>query len=289
MISIICPVHNDLEYTKRCLVSLSIAVENSTYKDNIDIIFVDDGSTDGTAEWINENYPKVKVLKGDGNLWWSGAMNVGAKYALENGAQYIFIINNDNLFEKDCIDKLIHFTKDKNVKIVGSKVMNLETNQVCWSGGYFNSKTGAFGAYKSTENRVESYFKVDWLPGMGTLIHHSVFEKIGYWNEKDFPQYYGDTDFTLRAKENGIDAYVYTESIIWNDLEKTGFIHNGGIFQLMRSLYSIKSHYNIFKSIKFSKKHCNNTKGCLKFLFNMYGGYIGGYFIHDILKIKRTA
>jgi len=285
MISIICPFHNGLAYTKKCLASLLITINNSRHKNNINIIFIDDGSTDGTDKWINKNYPEVKLLYGDGNLWWSGAVNLGVKYALKQGTQYILLINNDNLFEKDYVDKLINFVIEKKFKIVGSIIMDVVTKQVWSSGGYFNKKTGGFGMYKNIRNDTSSYYVVDWLPGMSTLIHRSVFEIIGYWNEKDFPQYYGDSDFILRAKKNGIDAYVYLGSIIWNNTKSTGIVHNGSFLELIRSLYSIKSYYNVFKSVKFLLVHRTNYLGMLKYLVNKYGKYIGGYYKHKLLNL----
>ena len=288
MISIICPVHNHLEYTKKCLTSLSATIDNSSYKEGINIIFVDDGSTDGTAEWINENYPEITVLKGDGNLWWSGAMNLGAKYALKQGAEYILVINNDNTFEEDYIEKLVRFTKDKNYKIVGSKVLESATNKVYCLGEYFNRKTGKHGKYETPKEDKRTYYTVDCLPGMGTLIHHSVFEKIGYWNEKDFPLYYGDADFIVRAKENGIDAHVYQECIMWNDTGNTGFIHNGSFVKLIRSLYSIKSHYNIFVTFKFLVKHSDSYVAIMRCLFNKYGRYVGGFFKHKFIDMAKS-
>jgi len=287
MISIVCPVYNGLEYTKKCLKSLSSTVEYCSFKKDISIIFVDDGSTDGTGNWINNNYPEVIILKGNGNLWWSGAMNVGAKYALAHKAQYVLLINNDNIFEMDYLEKLINFAKNRNFKIVGSKIMDIANNSTWSLGGYFNKNTGKFGMYKSVPEAEKPYFPVDWLPGMGTLIHRSVFEDIGYWDEKKFPQYYSDADFILRAKEKGIIAYVYPEIMIWDDLSNTGIIHNGNFLKLIRSLFSIRSNNNILISSKFIIAHSNNPFGIFNFLINKYGRYFGGYAKHKIYNLFR--
>ena len=287
MISIVCPVHNCLEYTKRCLKSLSAAICNSRYEKEIDIILIDDGSTDGTSEWVRRNYPEIKILKGDGNLWWSGAMNMGAKYALKQGTEYILVINNDNEFEENYIEKLISFTKEKKYRIVGSRVLETGTNKVWSLGGYFNKRTGKYGTYKRPKERKSACYSVDWLPGMGTLIHKSVFEQIGFWDEKDFPQYYGDTDFMVRARENGIDVYVYQECRIWNDAGNTGMHHHGSLANLIKSLYSNKSHNNIVVTVKFLKRHCTSYMGIIRSLLSKYGRYIGGFFKHKIIDMYK--
>ena len=72
MIYIVIPVFNRREETLRCLDSLV----TQTYT-NFIVIVVDDGSTDGVGDAVQAGYPDTIVLKGDGNLWWAGATNLG--------------------------------------------------------------------------------------------------------------------------------------------------------------------------------------------------------------------
>ena len=79
----------------------------------------------GTGEWINQNHPEITLLKGDGNLWWSGGVNMGAKYVLERkDTDYLLLWNNDILPESvyfTQLDDLIHEFSDD--MIVGSKIL----------------------------------------------------------------------------------------------------------------------------------------------------------------------
>ncbi len=80
-IAIIIPVRNSLEYTKKCLAVL----ENLTAKAvsnawRYEVVVVDDGSDDGTEDWIRANHPAVHLCFGDGSLWWSGGINLGMRY-----------------------------------------------------------------------------------------------------------------------------------------------------------------------------------------------------------------
>jgi GT2 family glycosyltransferase len=71
-IYIIIPVHNRKQITIACLENLNACDDLQKYH----VIVVDDGSTDGTAEAIRSQYPIVEILTGDGNLWWTGAIDV---------------------------------------------------------------------------------------------------------------------------------------------------------------------------------------------------------------------
>jgi GT2 family glycosyltransferase len=89
---VIIPVHNRKHFTYECLDSLT----QQSYS-NISIIVVDDGSTDGTSEMIARYFSEVKVLHGDGYLWWTGAINFGIKEALRIATHedFILVINDD--------------------------------------------------------------------------------------------------------------------------------------------------------------------------------------------------
>jgi len=75
------PVHNRIHFTINCLQSLS----RQDYR-NFTVIVCDDGSTDGTAPAIKEKFPETVVLEGDGNLWWTAAINRCVKYAMKHAA-----------------------------------------------------------------------------------------------------------------------------------------------------------------------------------------------------------
>src|SRR4051794_654183 len=103
IIYIVIPVHNRLDATRKCLASL----HNQTYT-GFRIVLVDDGSTDGTSEFVRESYPDVMVLSGDGNLWWTGAINLGIRYALAQASENyaVLVINNDVEVYSDYLETL---------------------------------------------------------------------------------------------------------------------------------------------------------------------------------------
>jgi GT2 family glycosyltransferase len=100
---ILIPVYNKLEYTKKCLADL-INNLNGNFAKSVSIVVIDDGSKDGTESWIHAKYPEIVVLRGNGKLFWSGAINLGIKYAIyQEGFEYILFWNNDVIAEKNSL------------------------------------------------------------------------------------------------------------------------------------------------------------------------------------------
>ena len=108
-ITIIIPIYNRIAVTKVGLKKLKLSLNHylkfGKKKYTFSIIVVDDGSSDQSAYWIENHYPEVIILKGDGNLWWAGSINLGSKHAINKlKSDYNITWNNDILPEIDyCI------------------------------------------------------------------------------------------------------------------------------------------------------------------------------------------
>jgi GT2 family glycosyltransferase len=255
----------------------------------ISIIVIDDGSTDGTYDWISNNYPDIHILKGDGNLWWSGSINMGCKYAIDNlNADFVLWWNNDILCSDDYFSQLCHILSSHEENyIIGSKILRLHDKLIWGMGGKFDPNTGKKFMYGERQPDSEYFakpFNVDWFPGMGTCIHRCVFESIGYLDAESFPQYHGDSDFTFRACKFGFNLMAFPQLIIYNDVSNTGIHHGSSFKYLWASLTNIKSNYNIKKNLVFLKKHATSTRAYLP-LLRKYFKYVGGFFKWKLLEL----
>ena len=124
-IALVFPIHNNLEYTKKGLADIyHCFMANPEDKLPINIVITDDGSTDGSYEWIHANYPNVILLKGNGNLWWSGGMNMAVKYVLDNlNMEYILLWNNDISPDKNYFKNLFKILGNMDSRtIICSKI-----------------------------------------------------------------------------------------------------------------------------------------------------------------------
>lgn len=289
-LSIVFPVFNGLDYTKKCLNSLFDDIDKVNQDVQFSIVVVDDGSTDNSSEWIKNNFPQVHLLQGDGNLWWSGGVNMGVQYAIEQlNTDYIIWWNNDIISDKMYFRNLVQILKNNDVNtIIGSKIYLANQNDVIWSmGGTFDPVTGfksMVGSGMPDSDNYQKEIEVDWLPGMGTVTHQSVYKKIGMLDDENFPQYHGDSDFTFRAKQNGYKIVVNPLLKIYNDNSHSGLIHRESFRGLVNSLFSIRSNYNIIKDIKFYNRYSKSIRA-YNILINRYFKYIGGFIKWKLLGI----
>lgn len=226
---IIIPSHNNLSVLKRSLGAIADS--------GCQVVVFDDGSTDGTSLWMRNTYPGVTVLKGNGEYWWTGALCEGIKFALAREAKFILSLNADVVTSKEAITRLIRTSKGNNNAIVASIVLDIEFPTVVrWAGSKFERLGRLLPiyvsryVYKSGHSVAaipDQVYPVDEVHGRAVLIPAEIFADIGHYDGQTFPQYGGDTDFSLRARKNGISllvdpkarALVYTQntSIISTD------------------------------------------------------------------------
>ena len=287
--AIILPVYNHLDYTRITLSELSGLIHDiSDHK--FHIVLVDDGSVDGTDEWVRVNYPEAIVLKGSGSLWWSGAVNLGVRYALENTkTEYIILWNNDIHTDRLYFQHLLKILPEVPPgTIVGSKIFVAEQPDVIWSmGGFFNPKNGQYGMYGYFEKDAPEYDSirtVDWLTGMGTVIPRKAIEEIGYWDNNNYPQYHGDSDFTYRAKLKGYHLMVYPALKMYNSIKNSGIEHEGKFKNLFRLLTDIRSKSNLKKNFRFYRSYATSIRAYMPLLWH-YFQIIGGFFKWKLLNV----
>lgn len=288
-VAILIPIFNGLYFTKKALEGIFIQLEK--LDDNsvgFQVIVIDDGSSDGSGDWIRANYPQVQITEGDGNLWWSGSINKGAKFAFnDKEITHVLWWNNDIVPAKDYFKNLSEIIKKSEEKLIaGSKIYMAETPDEIWAmGGEFDPVKGkkemlAFHVKDSPQ--YQSVIDVHWLPGMGTLVPKKAFDEIGFLDDVNFPQYHGDSDYTYRAFRNGFKIKVFPQLKIYNTTGNTGMKYPETFGQLRESMRSLRSNYNLKKDLKFYKIH-SQSPVAYQVLLKKYFEYTGGFFKWKVL------
>lgn len=249
---IVIPVHNRKELTRNCLLSLKAQTIQ-----NFSTVVIDDGSTDGTGEMIQEEFPDVVLLHGDGNLWWAGATNLGVEYALSHAKDgyYVLTLNNDSVVRPDYIQTLHASALDYPKSLIGSISISDEDESTVVDGGvrinWLTAKFARLGRckqYKDIINSGKFIHPVDVLPGRGTLIPIEAFQKVGLYDFKRLPHYGADYEFSLRAKKNGYKLYIDYRAVIISNVHSTGVNSetiNLSWLELAKSFFSIRSPNNL--------------------------------------------
>jgi GT2 family glycosyltransferase len=280
-IFICIPVYNRIFYTLKCIES----IKRQAYP-NFQVIVCDDGSNDGTSQVLAEKHPEVIVLKGTGNLWWTGGTNMCVEEALKIGqpGDYIYTLNNDTEILSDTLINLLELENRFPGSVIGSVNVFYEDPDKIEPSAFVRSNKVFF---KKLPKRIHNlgapilknieFIEVDAFAGKGVLFPIKVFKKVGIYNAELLPHYHADSEFTLRVRDAGFKLlYSYTSKVLSHQyLTGTGTM-NRNFFEFIRSFKNIKSaiHYESVRN--FSKLAYG--KGYRPYLYLQLIKIVAGFF-----------
>lgn len=298
MVYILIPAHNN----KNEVLEVLGCLHRQTYEDT-KIVLVDDGSDDGTGTEVRQIYPKVVVLRGDGNLWWTGANVMGVDYILSEAKtrDFVLLLNNDLAMDEDYVGTLVYASNHHNGAIVGSALVDYDNHDFMESGVRLNHSLQLnVNRDRSMILNTDFDFDVDVLPGRGTLVPVGVFQKIGNFNAKMLPHYGADYEFSVRAKRAGYRLMVSHKAKVYAKLHITGIEASDkriiSLKECAMLLFSNKSKINIRYYLNFVWL-CSEKKHRLANVFNCSCGKLSQtvlktipfYPVSLILRILRIA
>jgi GT2 family glycosyltransferase len=198
---------------------------------NFEVVVVDNASIDDSFKSAIKSFSKTAFIKNPANLGFAKGNNIGIRYALERFADYIFLLNNDTVIEKNTLSMLVN-TLDKNAStgIVSPLIFN--NNGTLWfAGGSIDwLKMQARNLFQPISN---SPYATAYLSGCAMLVRKEVFKKIGLFDERFF-LYYEDTDFSLRAQKSGFKLLIVPNAHI-RHLEQSNVKNTAKIYWLVLS------------------------------------------------------
>lgn len=199
------------------------SVIKSSYK-NVEIIAVDNASEDGFAEEVKK-FTDIIFIQNKKNLGFSGGNNIGIKKALDNGCDYVFILNPDTILAKVAVASLVAACDQENIGIAGPKILFSDRKTIWYAGGTFNLNNvlgGHRGVDEIDQGQYERAEMTDYISGGAMFVRRDVFKKIGLFDEKYF-LYYEDSDFCFRAKKAGFKIMYVPQAVIYHkNAQSTG-------------------------------------------------------------------
>jgi GT2 family glycosyltransferase len=205
---------NRRDDTLECLASL----HRGSYARH-SIIVLDNASTDGSKAAISTAFSDVRVIELSENRGYAGNNNVGISAAMAQGADWVFILNEDTTLAPDCVARLVAAgERDPRVGVVGPLVLHHDEPGVIQSaGGRIDRFWNAWhtGQNELATAAAPSPHQVDWISGCAILVRRAVIEQVGMLDERFF-YYWEETEWCLRARRAGWTILNVSEARLWH-------------------------------------------------------------------------
>ncbi len=271
LVAIIVLNWNAWEITSDCLESLK-QLDYPNYK----IIAVDNGSTDRSADRLSDRFPDVCLIRNKQNLGFAAGNNAGIRYALEDGAQYVLLLNNDTIVSPPFLSRMICSAQaHPGVGILNPKIYYSDPPDRIWyAGGRFSPWSGFarhIGQRARDGVRYSRTREVNFVTGCALLIKTEVIARIGLLDERFF-MVCEDTDWSIRAQKAGFKAIYVADAVIFHRESYT-------IKQKVGKW--IRDYHNMRSSLLLARKHAQwyHWPSFLIFLGATLAFRTGGYFI----------
>ena len=239
-VSVIIPNYNGMQYVKRCLDSLMA----QTLKD-WEILFIDNGSADGSRELVEKEYPLVKVIALPENLGFCGAVNIGIRAAT---APYVVLLNNDTEAEPEFLQELYDGIRRKPRAFSGGAMMLQfhDRKKIDDAGNFYNALGWAFALGKGKPaadyNKERKIFSAC---GGAAIYRKDLLEELGYFDEEHFA-YLEDMDIGYRAQIAGYENWYFPKAKVYH----VGSGTSGSRYNQFKIRYSSRNNiYMIYKNM----------------------------------------
>lgn len=181
------------------------------------IVIIDNDSTDGSFEIAKEKYPEAHFIKNSENIGFARGMNVGIRFALDHGADYIWLVNPDALVSKDSLSLLVQLLEQHPQVGMASPLILSPSRRKLWFGGGKIAWFRMRAIHLPSRSRTIP-FETGFLSGCVLFVRSSTFRAIGLFDKRFF-LYYEDADLSLRAKRAGLSIVVHPKAIVLHSEE----------------------------------------------------------------------
>jgi GT2 family glycosyltransferase len=265
--------YNGMKWIEKCIKSI--------YNNHCNnIIIVDNYSTDGTIEFINKNFPDVKLVELKKNNGFGAANNIGIKLAIESGCSYVFLLNQDAYLEKGSLSILLKTIRQRsNIGIISPIHLNGSKTAFDRNFSYTLSNISDHALLNDLYfGRLNELYNVPFVNAAAWLISKKCINRVGFFDSVFF--HYGEDDnYCHRVKYHGFEIAINTQAIVLHDRED----RNGNI----RPEY-FKDQYIRSKLIDFCNPFNNANYEISKFLKHQRIEIVKSIIKLDFKKLKEA-
>lgn len=267
MVSIIVVNWNGKKFLKDCLNSL----KKQTFR-NFEVILVDNGSSDGSQEYVQKNFPEVKLIRLEKNYGLGKAFNIGGEESFKNQKiKYIALLNNDIKASQNWLEELIlvaESPENKKTGIFASKILFMESPEIIFSTGqiFQDGHLQERGLLKKDKGQFDNKTEVIGASSTSCLYKKQMLAEIGLYKEEFF--FYGvDMELSWRAKINGWGAKFAPKSIIY---------HKGNIYTNRRKNEKMDKKFAVldFQNLIWMVKNYGTIKNKILLTLSLLRGVI---------------
>ena len=231
---------------------------------NLVVLHVDNGSSDGSYEAVAEGFPDVVQVKIEENQGVVHGINMGMRKALEIGADYMLILNNDIEADPAMVRELVTIAEsDPTIGCVGPKIYYFWDRDRIWSAGgnirFKESVTRERGMGEVDRGQYDRDEEVPYVNGCAMLARRSVAEQIGLWDPL-FHLAVDDAEWCMRMKRAGYRCHYAHKAVLWHKVAYTV-----GGYTARRTFYNGRS------AALFVRRYAGLWQWCTFFLFTAVG------------------
>jgi GT2 family glycosyltransferase len=201
-LAVLLTCHNRREKTLRCLESLDLGGNTVGGIDTL-VWLVDDGSTDGTAEAVKERFPEVRLISGDGRLFWCGGMRMAWQHAAQEQADAYLWLNDDVTLDAGTVQRMAETARDNPEAIVIGSCRCPETGKHTYGGQRRSGRHPGRVVAAPPTDRIQ---ECDTFQGNLVWIPAKVFATVG--NMVGYSHAMADTDYGYEAVKRGFRILI---------------------------------------------------------------------------------
>jgi len=260
--------YNAMKWIENCINSIS---EESV---DLDIVIVDNHSTDKTLDFIRENYPDITILSQNHNLGFSGANNIGYELAKSNKSDYIYLLNQDTISYPNSISNLIEiYQKDSTIGVVSPIHLNNDGTSLDKKFEEYIS-AGSCPNYISdlTLGKTKKFYKIGFVNAAAWLVKVDVVEKMGGLFSSAFYHYGEDSNFLSRLSYHKLKCVIVPQVYVHHLREEREGKMSQKFENRKLSIKKVEIMTNINKSYSSGIKMLYKYAGQQIFKGNLRGG-----------------